>query len=696
MFFLNPPFNNQTGHSDGKAKDPNVVGEEFIHMKDTAEIGLRDIRSAFAKFMYKIEKISEEYDYEDDVIVGLFSKSTWINGEDSESFYKFWMRRYEFVSGFLVPSKVFRGTKGNWPVMFSIWRRKKEVNYELTQSHLRFDVFDESLQKVGVKDYIPYPQNVKKLKEYIDKECLKKLKKVPTVPLKNDHQVYDKGEPYIDYMHEGGLGYLRTISNDVQNSSAKLMLLSRPYGGDNHNGLTIVPSNFENCLFVYGVRKSIKCNWLNDKDEFLIPEHIVNSNAFTTFKKKAALYSILDGGYTSALGEVKYKRVKERVFNEFFALDLKFLKKQRNISIGDIPEKDPFAASWIKSNKQYFNLTCQKALDAYEDFIVASFESGNRSLASKERFLNMPDASPRQLLNGLYALNEHKLSKKESEALKNYKEALQELRIEVEKDVYNLGVLANSKVFEDEEIQDILDTPIIAAPAASPAANVEKTKAKTKKLLTKSEFDEIIQKRVSLASYLVEAFKDDPNFKRTKFAKLLYTIDMEIDEDLGTTYKRDAAGPLDKDLIYSSKVGIEELGRKYQAFMTSDSSRGVQYKPLPNLKAQYRNAKEIFKKEIKKVDHVVEVFKPFNTEQSEIVATIYACWNDFLANGVKPSDEQIVQEFREQWHDKKKRFSPKRILDAISWMKKKKLVPKGTKTRTSKKEKASKKEEIPF
>lgn len=692
IFLMNPPFNNQTGHSKGKDEDPNNLGEGFIEMQDSTEIGLRDIRSAFVKFLYKIDKICDRYDYGEDVVVGLFSKTTWITGEDSEEFYKYWTRRYDFVSGFLVPSKVFRGTKGSWPVMFSIWKRKPEPNFDLKQTHIRLDVFDEKLEKVGVKDYVPFFADVVKLKDFIDKGILKNLKKIPTIPLKNDYEVYDKGTPYIDYMYEGGLGYLRTIANDVQNSSAKLMLLSRPYGGDNHNGLTIVPENFEDCLFVYGIRKSIKTTWLNDKDEFLISKDLLKKKKFLDLKRKAVLYSILDGGYTSALGEAKYKSRRERIYNEFFALPISFLKKQRSVSLGDIPEKDAYAAKWIKNNYEYFSSAEKEAFDAYENFISISFKTGSRKLADKKRFINMPDASPRQLLNGLYSLDADNFGEEELSCLESYRKNISKLKKDVSELVYEMNVLSNSKVFAEEEIFDFADIPVVSVKKVQE----EDTVIVKRGLLTKNELDEMIEKRLVLSAYIMTKLHDDKNLMRTKLAKLLYTCDMEIDSNLGTKYARDAAGPLDKDLIYSKKVGVETLAEKNDIFLTLETAKGTKYKIQEKAGFFANKAKKVFASDLLAIDKVIDIFKPLNTEQAEIVATIYACWNDFIIKGIKPSDDQIVEEFRDRWHDKKKRFSPKRISDAITWMKKKKFVPTGKKGITYSKVVKSTKDEIPF
>ena len=69
--------------------------------------------------------------------------------------------------------------------------------------------------------------------------------------------------------------------------------------------------------------------------------------------------------------------------------------------------------------------------------------------------------------------------------------------------------------------------------------------------------------------------------------------------------------------------------------------------------------------------------KKFTTEQLEIVDTIYAVWNDFLIEGKKPSDNEIVNEVKNNWHENKKRFSSEKLKKAIQWMKKNNLIPQG-------------------
>ena len=66
-----------------------------------------------------------------------------------------------------------------------------------------------------------------------------------------------------------------------------------------------------------------------------------------------------------------------------------------------------------------------------------------------------------------------------------------------------------------------------------------------------------------------------------------------------------------------------------------------------------------------KLDQLLPFAKKIITEQSEIVDTIYAVWNDFLIEGKTPSDNEIVDEVKNNWHKSKKRFSAEKLKKAI-------------------------------
>lgn len=72
-----------------------------------------------------------------------------------------------------------------------------------------------------------------------------------------------------------------------------------------------------------------------------------------------------------------------------------------------------------------------------------------------------------------------------------------------------------------------------------------------------------------------------------------------------------------------------------------------------------------------------DLFKGIDTERMEVIATLFAAWNDLLIAGKRVTDEIIVNEFQNNWTPSKQRFSKKQLLNEIQWMKDNKLIPKG-------------------
>ena len=67
------------------------------------------------------------------------------------------------------------------------------------------------------------------------------------------------------------LGYLHNNGNSVYFNGTLVSLFSSTFGGSNACGVSIIPENFFKVVALFCARKSIKGNWINDKDEYLTP-----------------------------------------------------------------------------------------------------------------------------------------------------------------------------------------------------------------------------------------------------------------------------------------------------------------------------------------------------------------------------------------------------------------------------------------
>ncbi len=185
----------------------------------------------------------------------------------------------------------------------------------------------------------------------------------------------------------------------------------------------------------------------------------------------------------------------------------------------------------------------------------------------------------------------------------------------------------------------------------------------------------IFYRRAAIDCYLISVLQGDTNLGRTKIEKLSHLIEYHCGVDLEREPVRDAAGPND----YSSRRKVESLaGRlKWYSTRTQVDRAKVDYVPGLAITKSRHTAERLLGDRKLAVDALLRLMRPLDTKQSEIVATLYAAWNDFLLAGKKPTDNEIVDDVRNNWHPKKRSIPVEQWLQALTWMRKHQLVPRG-------------------
>ena len=182
----------------------------------------------------------------------------------------------------------------------------------------------------------------------------------------------------------------------------------------------------------------------------------------------------------------------------------------------------------------------------------------------------------------------------------------------------------------------------------------------------------LLFKTAVLGAEIVAQMKDSPHFGRTKFMKTLYLCEVHLQMPLQGKYKREAAGPFDNKLYK-----IESIMKKQKWFKTVKIGPMYKYSSLQNSNGYRKYFNKYWNKYQFKLNNLLSFAKQWTTEQSEIIDTIFAVWNDLLIENKKPSVEEIIYEVKNNWYHTKKRFSDDRLKKAIKWMKENELVPQG-------------------
>lgn len=216
-------------------------------------------------------------------------------------------------------------------------------------------------------------------------------------------------------------------------------------------------------------------------------------------------------------------------------------------------------------------------------------------------------------------------------------------------------------------------------------AEVAKSRTETDRLMQtilKEAFSEKPQKqresnvpkafqRSVLAAYLIDNSRDDQYFGHVKLQKLLFMCEAVNNLDFDTDYRRHAMGPYDPKLIRSVDTQLKKSKWFEVKKIEGEISRYV-YHPLEKV--------EEYKKYIgrywdhSKIEHIFNLMRKMTTLQAEIVATLYSANADLKKTNEVVTDEVLINEARNNWHDNKKNIPIEKWQTAIKWLRSKGLL----------------------
>lgn len=187
------------------------------------------------------------------------------------------------------------------------------------------------------------------------------------------------------------------------------------------------------------------------------------------------------------------------------------------------------------------------------------------------------------------------------------------------------------------------------------------------------------QKHALLIAWSYSAHRNagtELTFGHTKSEKMVHLFEHHAEIDLHRSPIKDAAGPNDFNRVINI---IEPLAKKQKYFSVVKEPLRHTYgfssntfKSITKLKSQLSETQK------KKAQEVIQLFLDKKMQDSELIATVYAAWNNLLINKEQINDEAIVYEARENWHDKKLEIERYKFFETIELLRVNNIVPKGT------------------
>lgn len=305
----------------------------------------------------------------------------------------------------------------------------------------------------------------------------------------------------------------------------------------------------------------------------------------------------------------------------------------------------------IKDNVNHIFLSYLISSDSFQSRVIYQNAGATRQAFNFEQIKNFDIILPPLSLQQQFA------------ELVNKTEALKEKQKQSEQELEKLFQSLMQKAFKGELK---FSAPIYTLP-----------EVKEKRLTSTDLHAGIIGK-------IIKAHSDNPKYSNTlghvKAEKISHLIESHYDIDLGRNPKRIAAGPA--DFPHLKKVEHRARMKNWFTVLKREDENGYKYKPGKSIDYLLRDVSAELGEIESLIDKIIKKFVNLRTDHSEVIVTVYAAWNDLLLDGKNPTDDEVVDEARENWTPEKLKFEKAKFYGCIEWLRRNNLMPAGKGKRT--------------
>lgn len=258
VMYINPPYA-EAGSSYSKTSKKGVSNNTIVHKDYCSRIGTYAKRELFVQFLMRI------YSELEGCLIGEFSKLKILQGPYFRDFRNVFLAR--MGRSFVVPADTFDNVTGQFPIGFMIWDTKIPERF----NEAWIDVYDANGNQHERKLFSSY-DNVKMLNDWMRDSWKDK---------------------------DGTLGYLVCNGNDFQHQNEIIIIRKK----SNQTSTFFKPITHENflksCVYL-AVRKCVPANWLNDRDQYIVPSVVWEQD--NAFKTNCIVYSLFTNYIKSSEG----------------------------------------------------------------------------------------------------------------------------------------------------------------------------------------------------------------------------------------------------------------------------------------------------------------------------------------------------------------------------------------------------------
>ncbi|MEO5777509.1 MAG: restriction endonuclease subunit S [Sediminibacterium sp.] len=180
-----------------------------------------------------------------------------------------------------------------------------------------------------------------------------------------------------------------------------------------------------------------------------------------------------------------------------------------------------------------------------------------------------------------------------------------------------------------------------------------------------------IERKV-LAGKIIHLLHDDKYFGLTKFQKTFFVAEHFAEVEYETDYLQERAGPYDREFTRAFRKEMIEK----DWFSEETKISMTHFTPGENVGKLIKDYPKYFRNKGSKITFVLKLFKDKTLFEAELIATLYAVWNNRIISRQSISGSLLMGDIY-RWSAEKKKYNENQITSMYEWMKTVKLIPTG-------------------
>lgn len=319
IVFMNPPYGRSSGINKFGSINKGLSNTIISQQMRNNDLGMSSSQ-LYTQFLYKCLKISKN-----NVNIATFIKPLYLSGESYKKFRNLYLDKFKYINSMLFQAAHFNNVSIQWGIEFSIWKPGKTAD----KNNFDHVVKDLVKGKIGIifEKNIYNTDSKNPLNKFINYISI--LKDYP----KLSSGLIVKETQYGSGLDKNSFSTLVSNANNVMKNSQSVYIIN---GGisENVGKIPINNTTFYKAITIFTARKTIKGNWINDKDEYLAPN--TEHPDYKQWNNDCLVYSLFNNSSNqSSLRDIIYKDKKWDIINEWFWMsqdDINMLAEEYKIN----------------------------------------------------------------------------------------------------------------------------------------------------------------------------------------------------------------------------------------------------------------------------------------------------------------------------------------------------------------------------